>query len=57
MVSDLQQRLKDFQKFADATLRDLDRLSVEQQALLRRLLERIDAVGIEEARRRLTSLE
>ncbi|MFH1430614.1 MAG: hypothetical protein ABIG71_03780 [Candidatus Uhrbacteria bacterium] len=53
MADDLQQRVAEFKQFADETLRELDRLSEEQRALLKRVLDRIDAAGLEEARNAL----
>ncbi|MFH1099130.1 MAG: hypothetical protein V1723_04430 [Candidatus Uhrbacteria bacterium] len=50
MNDDLRARLERFRLFAAETLRDFDRLSVEQQELLRSILARVEREEIERLR-------
>jgi len=50
MADDLRARLEEFQHFFESVKGDLDRLSKEQQELLRAVLQRIDAQQIAQIR-------
>ncbi|MDO8425599.1 MAG: hypothetical protein Q7T01_03760 [bacterium] len=54
MPEDIEQRLIALKQFADAALANIQRLSHEQQGILRDALERVRTEEIEEVRRKLS---